>query len=242
MKKLKEILSSPKSNIAAFVAIVTLILVVTIGAASATVAYIAETYGTRVDMIEIGVSLLENGERISWRDYISQNNGDWDENEGTLLENMLQKGEKVHLGKAYTEKLSVRNSGTMNEYIRVVIYTYWVDEKTGVKQTSLNPNYINLHLVGLNDYWLEDVTAKTTERTVLYYNRLLKSDEETPLFSDTVTIRPDLYKYGDAYNGKKFMVEVKVDAVQEQNAQDAAASAWGRHVIINPDSGTLSLG
>lgn len=242
MKKLKEILSSPKSNVAAFIAIVSLILAVTIGAASAAVAYVAETYSNRVDMIEIGVSVIENGDRISWRDYVSQNNGEWDENVGTLFTNMLANGEKINLGKAYTERISIRNSGTINEYVRVTIYKSWVDEKTGVKQANLNPDYIELHLVGLDQDWLEDVTAKTSERTVLYYNRRLNSGEETPLLSDLLTISTRIYGHGDAYNGKKFMVEIKVDAIQEQNGQDAAVSAWGRHVIIDPDSGTLRLG
>ena len=42
------------------------------------------------------------------------------------------------------------------------------------------------------------------------------------------------------YDGARFCVEAKVDAVQEHNAQDAIWSAWGRRVNIAED-GTLSF-
>lgn len=242
MKKLKTFLSASKANVAVFTLVVVLIITATIGAASAAVAYVAETYSNRVDMYDIGVSILENGDRISWRDYISKANGEWDESTGTLFLNAVSNGEKFQLGKPYEERLSIRNSGTINEYVRVIIYKYWVDEKTGEKQSNLNPDYIDLHLVGLDQYWLEDVTAKTAERTILYYNRRLNSGEETPLLADMITIKTGVFAHGDVYNGKRFVVEVNVDAIQEQNGQDVAVSAWGRHVIIDPDSGTLRLG
>lgn len=242
MKKLKTFLSASKANVAVFTLVAVLILTATIGAASAAVAYVAETYANRVDIYDIGVSIIENNERISWRNYVSRTDSEWDEYAGTLLENMLASGENLTLGKAYQENLSIRNSGTINEYIRVSIFKYWVDEETGVKQSNLNPDYIDLHLIGLDQNWLEDVSAKTAERTVLYYNRRLNSGEETPAFSDTITISPGLYKYGDAYDGKKFVVEINVDAIQEQNGQDVARSAWGINVIIDQDAGTLALG
>lgn len=252
MKKLKSFLSASKANVAIFVLVVALILTATIGAASAAYTYFAETYSSRVQRFDIGVSLMENGERISWRDYIAQDDSQWDEYVGTLLTNMIPKGESFSLGKPYDERLSVRNSGTINEYVRVTIFTYWVDAETGEKQINLNPDYINLKILcdayGSNNGWLLDESASTTERTVLYYNRLLYSEiddsnraTETPAFSEELTISSDVYGYADDYNGKKFMVEVKVDAVQEQNAQSAAASAWGTNIVINEEAGTLSL-
>jgi hypothetical protein len=41
------------------------------------------------------------------------------------------------------------------------------------------------------------------------------------------------------YDGYRFNVEAKVDAVQEHNAEDAIWSAWGRQVSVT--DGSLSL-
>ena len=43
------------------------------------------------------------------------------------------------------------------------------------------------------------------------------------------------------YDGVKFFVEAKVDAVQDHNAVDAIWSAWGRRVTVDDDKKTLSL-
>lgn len=41
------------------------------------------------------------------------------------------------------------------------------------------------------------------------------------------------------YDGVRFIVDVKVDAIQNHNIEDAAWSEWGRRVTVN--NGTLSL-
>lgn len=100
-----------------------------------------------------------------------------------------------------------------------------------------------------------DEEASTNERTVLYYNKLLASQSETPLFADKLTISGDVAsrvketretsgKYTTIttvyeYDGAQFCIEAKVDAVQEHNAQDAIWSSWGRRVTI--DNGVLGL-
>ncbi|MCM1025824.1 MAG: hypothetical protein NC432_05285 [Roseburia sp.] len=110
--------------------------------------------------------------------------------------------------------------------------------------------------------WLFDASASTEERTVLYYARPLVSGEEgngeeSSLFADEITISGQVaqkvtestskndagltvIKTTYAYNGCNFCLEVKVDAVQDHNAEDAILSAWGRKVTID-GNGTLSL-
>lgn len=248
MKKLKNIFLSPRTNLAAFILVVVLILCATIGVASAAISYITSTYSSQIKMYDIGVSLLENGERVSWRDYGSKDDGNWDQNiPGVLLGNMLENDGNVILGKAYTEELNVRNSGSINQYVRVSIYKYWVDpnkfakDPENAKLSELDPDYIDLHLTNLDSAWLLDTSASTSERVVLYYNRLLNSGDVTPLFADTVTISNACRKEKAAYNGAQFRIEVHVDAVQENNAGDAILSAWGRTVAVDEESGTLSL-
>ena len=171
---------------------------------------------------------------------------------------MLPEGESLTLGKTYQENLNVRNSGTINQYVRVSIYKYWLDPE-GKKLRDLSPDLIDLHLVNLGTDWIEDEGARTEERTVLYYNKLLyaqgEGTSETPLFADTLTIDDSIAKKVTQetkregnyttiittydYDGVKFQIEVEVDAVQEHNAEDAIWSAWGKRVTFR--DGILSL-
>lgn len=263
MKKLKNFLSAGKTNVVIFVIVVALILTATIGAASAAV---ISLMSTRIEMYDIGVSLLENGERVSWRDYTSASDGTWSENEGVLLANMLDENEDVCLGKAYPEELSVRNSGAINQYVRVEVRKFWLDAN-GDKMQELSPDLIQLNLLcdatGHDNGWLLDKDASTPERTVLYYNQLVYSEmgEEqagpsvTEPFTDTLTINSSIAQAVTqsvtkengyttitniyTYDGVQFRIEAQVHAVQEHNAEDAAWSAWGRKVVV--EDGKLSL-
>lgn len=245
-----------------FVLSAVMLLGSSVGGARAALTYYSETYSSRVQMYSIGVSLLENGERVSWRDYDSGGNGSWNENGGQLLQNMLQDGESLKPGREYTEELCVQNTGSINQFVRVTIYKYWVDadgKKDSDRLRELSPELIDLHLVNLGTDWIEDTEASTEERTVLYYNKLLTAGEgeasKTSLFADKLTIDGKLAtkvsqteeKNGAyttitttyLYDGVQFRLKVDVDAVQEHNAQDAILSAWGRKVTVS--DGVLSL-
>lgn len=256
MKKLKKVLFSPVITVLAFVLAAGLLAFSSVGGARAALTYYSENYSTQVQMFDIGVTLVENGEDVSWRNYDSgTRNGNWIEVPGRLLKNDFpeerqEDAPKLVIGKPYKEELCVRNSGTINQYVRVSIFRYWVDSD-GNKQQELDPSLIDLHLVNLDSAWILDDKATTTERTVLYYNRLLNTGNTTPLFADTLTIDNKVATFKSAstkdgktvvvydYNGMEFCLEAKVDAVQENNAEAAILSAWGREVAI--DGTSLSL-
>lgn len=225
-----------------------------VGSTRAALTYYSENYTAQITVSQIGVSLLENGQEVSSRGYIdnqwnsSTNQGDGAAS-GALLQNMLPEKEKLALNKEYEEKLSVKNSGTIDEYVRVRIYRYWT-KKNGdgkdVKVTTLSPNLIDLNLVN-SGQWInpqqnadgEDGLGK--ECLELYYKGILPSGSETALFADGIRIDGQIaaevkieedpktntitttYKY----DGVEFHVDVEVDAVQTHNAQDAIKSAWG---------------
>ncbi len=209
-----------------------------IGGARAALTYFSDDYAANIQLHEIGVTLVENGAPV----------------EGELLKGLLAEGEELKLGTAYQEQLNVYNSGVINEYVRVSIHKYWVDSE-GEKIRTLSPELIGLNLVNLGTDWLIDQEASTRERTVLYYNKLLAPQSETPLFADKLTIDGSIAdRVGETretsggyttitvtyeYDGARFCIEAKVDGVQEHNAQDAIWSAWGRRVTI--DNGVLSL-
>lgn len=268
MKRFNRFMKSPKTTVVAFGLAVALLLFSSIGGTRAALTYFSETYASRVQMSNIGVTLMEKGEdgkvrEVSKRDYSSSSNGDWTESTGTLLEGMLGKGEELKLGKKYKEELSVRNTGNIDQYVRVNIYKYWVegnkkDGEEADKIVNLDPGLIELNLVNTSDQggdWLIDGEASTKERTVLYYSKLLPADSETTPFTDTLKIdniiatkvtqevvEEDGYKKITTiydYDGVRFCIEANVDAVQDHNAEDAIWSAWGRRVSVN--DGILSL-
>lgn len=256
MSKIKRLLTSKGMMIGALALAVFLIAISSIGGASAALTYYSETYSSQVEMYDIGVALVENGVNVSERDYVEAlANGSWNQHTGVLLANMLTnengETESLQLGRNYKEELAVLNSGTIDTYVRVSVYKYWVDPD-GNKTQAIDPSAINVNfLTGSDSLWVEDEDARTTERTVLYYTKLLKSGETSPLFADTLRIEGDIaahittttegnvttYVYD--YNGYKFVLKATVDSVQDHNAEAAILSAWGVNVTVEDQ--TLSL-
>ena len=226
---------------------VTLLLASTVGSTRAALTYYSENFSAEVTVSNIGVTLMENGKAVGYRNYVS--NGAWDESKGVLLENMLEEDEKITLGKDYEEKLSVQNSGSIDNYVRVTLRKSWQDEEG--KKTELSPELIELEVLE-GSGWVIDESASTEERTVLYYTNVLPVGAETPAFTESISINPmvgtkviktvvgDVVTYEHEYNGFKFVVEADVDAVQTHNAADAIKSAWGVDVAVSAN-GSLSL-
>lgn len=228
-----------------------LLLSSAIGSTRAALTYYSDNYTAKVTVSQIGVSLLENGDVVASRDY----NGDkWNETSEALLQDMIPKGDKLVPGKSYEEELTVKNSGSIDEYVRVSIVKSWVD-KDGKKETTLTPDLIELNLTDAG--WIIDESASTAERTVLYYTTPLAPGESAKPFADTLRIdnsvaeRMTQTSVTDEngyttitttydYDGVTFNVEAQVDAVQTHNAEDAIKSAWGVDAQISED-GTLSL-
>lgn len=246
--KIKKFITSPAGTMGAFALAVGLLASSSVGGARAALTYYSETYTSRVQMYDIGVTLLENDKEISWRNYDSRkDNGSWLEEKGVLLENMVPEGEKFKIGVWYPEELKVMNSGTINQYVRVSLYKYWLDEN-GEKVQTLTPDLIDLELQTDNG-WMIDEESSTDERTILYYNRVLETGETSPAFagrlkidqSVTAKVTQTTEKTANGskiittydYDGVQFCIEATVDAVQEHNVEDAVWSAWGRKVTVN---------
>lgn len=226
----------------------------TVGSTRAALTYYSDNYSAGVSVSSIGVSLLENGEKVSYRDYAHKDDA-WSEASGTLLENLLAEDETLILGKTYDEAISVENSGSIDSYVRVILTRSWKDAE-GVKDTSLSPELINLNILEGNG-WVIDESASTVERIVLYYTQILPTGQQTPAVTDTLQIDPTVgtkvvktvetvadglqtvtYEY--EYDGYTFELEAEVDAVQTHNAADAIKSAWGVDVAVASD-GSISL-
>ena len=237
MKSRKKTTNGQKSIIILLALAVILLVGSALGSTSAALSYYSDNYTANLAVSEIGVALVENGNETSEK----------------LLANMVGENEKIQLGKKYPEELTVRNTGEIDQYVRVSIVKSWM--KDGKKVTSLSPDLIDLNLTG--NGWIEDKNASTEERTVLYYSGILAGGEEAPIFADTIRIDGSVATQATKetvksengyttitttykYDGVTFNLEAQVDAVQTHNAQDAIKSAWGVDVKVSPD-GTLSL-
>lgn len=230
-----------------------LLLFSTVGSARAALTYYSENYAMEVTVSSIGVTLQENGTSVSYRNYIRN---DWsDSGSGELLTNLVPEGEALVPGKRYGESLSVVNSGAIDTYVRVILYRSWQNGQ-GQKLTGLSPELIEFDFTE-NSGWIVDEEASTSERTVLYYTKVLPSQASTPALCDAVGISNDIYREVEEvsveetvegkvfrtqyrYNGCWMNVKAEVDAVQTHSAAEAIKSAWGVDVDVAAD-GTLRL-
>lgn len=232
-----------------------LLLASTVGSTQAALTYYSENYSAEVTVANIGVALLENDSEVASRNYVvvdgSTKTYGWDEVQGSLLTKMIGEDEKLVLGKKYDEKISVKNTGEIDSYVRVILTKSWQDGDG--KDTELSPELIVVDTLEANG-WVKDTSVKSSERIVLYYTKVLPSGAESPDCTEAISISKDIAKYFDkkvsedgktvtydyTYNGYTFNLEAEVDAVQTHNAADAIKSAWGVDVAVAAD-GTLSL-
>lgn len=195
-----------------------------VNGARAALEIVSEDYRAEVVMTNIHTVLLENGTETEGKD--------------ALCQSLVPEGEKFKVGKAYDEKLAVRNvqkdEGTIPQNVRVTVYRYWEDSKG--KRIDLDPDLIDLHFTEGNGWTIEP--GSTAERTVLYYSDTLDPDDVSTAFADKLTIKNEVInavtklagedKEHFAYEDVNFKVKVVVDAVQTHNEQDAMIGAWGR--------------
>ena len=265
MRRIGKFLRGKKGTLLLGAAAGILLLSSAIGSTKAALTYFSENYTAQVEMNDIGVTLVETSAQgskdISSRDYTKSddkwtdvNKKPWDGTSGKLLENMLkQTNGKLQLGTKYKEELSVKNTGTIDEYVRVRVYKNWT-KKDGKKETTLSPSLIILNMT--KNGWIIDEENSTEERTVLYWPKILKVGAQTPALSDTLMIDDSIGKKVTEstktkdgvtkksttfnYDGVKFNLEAEVDAVQTHNAADAIKSAWGVDVNVAGDE-SISL-
>ncbi|MBR3234014.1 MAG: hypothetical protein IKG11_00185 [Atopobiaceae bacterium] len=236
---LKKFLGSPIATVALFVAAAALIGYGGIKGVQAAPRVQSELFGVQVELDHIQTSLTENGQ-------IAEGDGDLLGQRFFDANDDLSDASQFKVGKAYNEVLAVQNTGTIDQYVRVTVRKYWYEEEQGAdgvakKRVNLDPSLINLHFV-TDDGWVIDEKASTPERTVLYYQGIVGSEQDsesgepssTSPFVDKITISSDvLTQTTDKnldYENLRFCVEAEVDAVQTHNGDEAMRGVWGRTV------------
>ena len=216
----------------------------TIGVVQAAPRIQSADYRAEVALTDIHTALVESSKAGDSLDAFTVRRGD-----DALLTTMLaDNGDtELKIGKKYVERLAARNTVTRDasvrkqsepipEYVRVSVRTYWKDANG--KEVRLDPKYVKLEFVTDNG-WTIDESASTAERTVLYYDKILQPGETSTEFVKSLTIDPSVNQAmsqlasGDAshsYEGMKFYIDARVDAVQDHNGAEAMTSAWGRTI------------
>ena len=243
MKKIHEFLSRPVVTVLLFALAIGLLAGSGVGGARAALNIQSEIYESTVVLPTIGVQLLEKkGDKFT-------------PVEGDLLEALLGEDKVLKPGKIYKEGLAVRNTGTIDEFVRVTVQKYWLDAK-GNKTPAMDSDWIQLGFV-TGGGWVIDDAATTEERTVLYYTSALPVGEDSTPLMESITLDGKVAKMVTQtrdpaegypatitttfnYDGYKLCLEATVDSVQTHNGQAAVKSAWGRNVTVSGN--TLSLG
>ena len=230
MKKIRDFLSRPVVTVTLFALALVLLGRSTLGGARASLTVESQDYNSQVKTFNIEVALVENGTEV-------KEDG---EDGGKLLKNLLANNGDTALktGKHYKETLAVKNTGSIDEYVRVSVYKYWLDEY-GDKFPDMDSKWI---IPGFNEgSWTIDTSSGTgtEERTVLYYSKPLAPDETSDPFMTYVSIdnaaakqvvqtqKGNVITTTYLYNDKSFCLEVHVDGVQTHSADKAKLSAWG---------------
>ena len=190
----------------------------TIGSTKATLTYMSDNYLAQIDIKSIGVTLTENGNDVSWRDY-KHKDDDWSEATRVTVQHYWadkETGDKLSNLDPSKIQIDFTNDG-------------WTEDKSA-ETTERNVFYYNSIL-------------KKGQTSTDFTDKISISGDIAAIVGQTsqtddngLTTITTTYEY----DGAQFVLEATVDAVQTHNAKDAIKSAWGVDVNIS-DDGALSL-
>ena len=208
----------------------------TLGSSRAALSYYSENYQARMERYHLGTALIENGEEVSFWTY-DEETGEWEgKSPGKLLEGLEEEGSLIP-GKEYQEELRVKNTGSVDAYVRVILYRSFRDG-LGEKAPGVDPGLMRIGFAG--NGWEADEETATRERMILYYREPLKPGETTEPLTKSISLNGDILRLGLGEESLEAELRAEADAVQARQGEKAVRSAWGVEVEISP-GGTLSL-
>ncbi len=234
---MKKILRSPA--VTGFLFLMALILLVfgSIGGTRAALNRESAVYESQMNTTSMAIAIRQGSETIEPNKLMKISSGDM----------VSLAGDKsFKIGKNYSLPLSVYNSGSVDESVRVTIYKYWVTpsgstettgwfDGSGTKDQNLDPDLI---VIRPASGWTEDTdpNTKTKERSVYYYSGTVAPGGSVQ-FLESVALNGQVAKeikevngkYVYTYDGLGFVLEIQADAVQTHNGSAAKISSWGQN-------------
>lgn len=144
-----------------------------------------------------------------------------------------------------TDGYSVKNTGSVDSYIRVTVTKHWVDE-AGNKLTDLDASNITLTADSANwiqaESFFNDRTMNETQ--VFYYKYPVPAGGFTTKLLEELEISASI---GNEYTNKQVQLEAVADAVQFAGADEAELNAkgilasWGVAAAFNADGSLANI-
>ena len=215
---MKKIRRSPVVTGLLFLLAVVLLFAGGVGGTQAALQVYSSNYYSALDLKHIGITLCENGTEVAFRNYgDTAASGFSEKQDGDLVLKNLEDDPSFQIGRKYPFVITCKNTGTIDHYLRVTIYKYWVDvgndETIGLKgwfhglssntrklldTEKHSPATIHLGYNGSEGYnasaWIRDTASSTPEREIYYYIGKLSADGETAPLFDTLWIDPSVVK------------------------------------------------
>ncbi len=199
----------------------------TVSAVRATPSTQSELYTANMNTSRIGVTLQEKTpDSDEWNDVAYRNfdgSGAWDPAKGEKGTPVFS-GLQLSAGDEYLDDFRVLNSGTIDEYVRVIVYKYWLAEdpqdEQMEKDLSLDARYIQV-LYSDSGNWLKDTVYSTSEKEIWYYALPLAAAKEAQ--DDTPAVEAefsDVLIKGLMLDGeikKAYTADEIVDVVEDED-------------------------
>lgn len=215
---MKKIRRSPVVAGLLFLLAVVLLFAGSVGGTQAALQIYSSDYISAFELDHIGITLYENGTPVSFRNYgDAAASGFTEKQDGDLVLKTLEDDPSFQIGRKYPFVITCKNTGTIDHYLRVTVYKYWVHvgegEKFGLKgwfhglssdtvkqldNDKHNPATIHLGYNGSEGYnssaWAKDPDSSTAERDVYYYTGILPVGGETAPLFDTLWVDSSVAK------------------------------------------------
>lgn len=215
---MKKIRRSPVVAGLLFLLAVVLLFAGSVGGTQAALQIYSSDYISAFELDHIGITLYENGTPVSFRNYgDAAASGFTEKQDGDLVLKTLEDDPSFQIGRKYPFVITCKNTGTIDHYLRVTVYKYWVQvgegEEFGLKGwfhglssnteklldvEKHSPATIHLGYNGSEGYnssaWAKDPDSSTAERDVYYYTGILPVGGETAPLFDTLWVDSSVAK------------------------------------------------
>ena len=229
---MKQMMKNRPVKAAIFILAVLMLLFSGVQTARAIPSIRSNYYYAETEMKSIGISLVENGnivtELLKGPLKVKNPNG----------KDVTEAEKEFRYGVTYAENLAVQNSGSIDEYARVIVTRYWLSEDGTQKDPAMDPELIKLHPTG---NWIPGGTSDSGEQLVFYYPGILPAGAASSDFIDAFQVDGSLADKTKTverdengrivitfeYDGRSFVIAAEAQCVQTHNADLAINSAWG---------------